>query len=357
MRCFPVGFPQSRLLFLTIALLLALVAVDCAEARQFKRIRDISVDCSDALTCDLSTYNAQSELYTVIFRRRASRDAPVQLVLGVRETLTPGSEVAMQIDGREVLRLPVSQLSYRAAVYEYTFQSESEISSLVDAARAGSELRISFRARAVDTESTFSLSGFVAGLIFMDEVQGRVGREDALQADGPVQADEETPIREITSFADIPFQIRREFSDTPSAACGGLEESRFASLGGFEARTDDDVYLLGLPCGAGGAYNQPYAFWERTGSDFRRISLPVMTGEGPATTEIAWNISWDQDSRELTSFFKGRGLGDCGTFNRWSWTEWTEGHVFILREARVKGECDGDSSGGIEDWPAVRPPA
>lgn len=339
------------------ALLMVSLAAESAQARQFKRIRDVSVDCSDALTCDVSSYNAQSELYTVIFRRRASRDAPVRLVLGVRETLTPGSEVTMQIDGRDVISIPVSELSYRAAVYEYTFDGESEIKTLLEAARAGSELRVSYRARGVNTESTFSLAGFVDGLVFMDEVQGRAGREDALQADGQARADEESPIHEITSFADVPFQIRREFAASTSASCGGLEESRFAVLGGFEARMGGDVHLIGLPCGPGGAYNQPYAFWERIGQNFRRIPLPVMSAEGPTTTDLAWNISWDQERRELTGFFKGRGLGDCGEFNRWSWAEWNDGNVFILREARMKGECDGDTAGGAENWPAIWPPA
>jgi hypothetical protein len=262
----------------------------------------------------------------------------------------------MQIDGREVLRLPVSELSYRAAVYEYIYRGEGEIGTLIDAARAGQELRVSFRARGADTESAFPLSGFVAGLIYMDEVQGRVGREDALQANGPEQADQEAPIREITSFADIPFQIRGAFADTPSADCGGMEESRFANIGGFEARTDDDVNLIGLPCGPGGAYNQPFAFWTRTGSDFRRVPLPVMSGEGPSTSDVAWNISWDQEKLELTGFFKGRGLGDCGSFDRWAWSRSTGGYAFVLKEARVKGECDGEYDGGPENWPAVWPP-
>ncbi len=111
------GLMRAAAVLLLIA---GLLPATGAEARQFKRIRDVSVDCSDALICDVSTYNAQSELYTVIFRRRSSRDAPLELVLGVRETLAAGSEVVMQVDGREILRLPVSELSYRAAVYEYT---------------------------------------------------------------------------------------------------------------------------------------------------------------------------------------------------------------------------------------------
>jgi hypothetical protein len=339
-----------------LLLIAGLLPATAAEARQFKRIRDVSVDCSDALICDVSTYNAQSELYTVIFRRRSSRDAPLELVLGVRETLAAGSEVVMQVDGREILRLPVSELSYRAAVYEYTFKGEAEIAALVDAARSGQELRVSFRARGADTVSTFSLAGFVAGLTFMDEQQGRVGREDALQADGGAPAAGGETVREITSFAAIPFQIRNEFADRPSAACGGLAEERFAGLGGFEANTGNETFLIGLPCGAGDADNQPYAFWERTGSRFRSVALPVMTGDGPSTAEEAWNIGWDQDSLQLTGYFKGRGNGDCGEYNRWAWREVSGRYAFVLVEARVNGECDGDAAGGPDTWPLVWPP-
>jgi hypothetical protein len=326
-----------------------------AAASQFKRIHDISVACTNGLSCDVSTYNAQSELYTVIFRRGPAADAPVQLVLGVRETLVAGTEVRFEIDGAEILRLPVSELSYRAAVYEYLFRGEDEIAKLMEAASAGRTLRVSFRARGFDTVSAFSLSGFVAGLIFMDEVQGRVGREDALHADGPERARDDVAIRDLVAFSDLPLKLRAEFTDKFSGACGGLEESRFADLGGFEALTSGEVWLIGLPCGSGGAYNQPYAFWERIGTDFKRVPLPVMTEEGPSTDDIAWNISWDQSAQELTGFFKGRGFGDCGVFNRWVWKEGASGNVFVLREARAKDECDGDATGGPENWPLVWP--
>ncbi len=139
----------------------------------------------------------------------------------------------------------------------------------------------------------------------MDEQQGRVGREDALQANGEALPAGGATVREITSFAAIPFQIRNEFADRPSAACGGLAEERFAGLGGFEANTGNETFLIGLPCGAGDADNQPYAFWERKGSRFRSVALPVMTGDGPSTAEEAWNIGWDQDSAAAYRLFQG----------------------------------------------------
>lgn len=328
-----------------------------ALASQFKRIRDISVACTDALTCDVSAYNAQSEVYTVIFRREARPEAPVRLVLGVRETLAGGSDATFFIDGRPVLTIPVSEMSYRAAVYEYTYDGEEGIAALIAAAKAGQDLRVRYRSRGLDAASTFSLNGFVAGLTFMDEVQGRVGRDDALQADpGGAAASDETALRAIASVADIPFQLRADFADREDARCGGLPADRFAAIGGFEARTGE-TWLYGLPCGDGGAYNQAFAFWERIGPVFRPVALPVMTDEGPSTDDVAWNAVWDGKRGELTGFFKGRGVGDCGRFNRWRWTgkEETGGHAFVLVEARAKENCDGDAAGGPETWPAVWP--
>jgi hypothetical protein len=255
-----------------------------------------------------------------------------------------------------VLRLPGFRAVLPGGRLRIYFPGRSEISTLIDAARAGRELRASYRARGIDTVSAFSLSGFVAGLVFMDEVQGRVGREDALQAERsgdrprPRGADPRNHVLCRYSVPD-PRRIRRH------ASCGLRRAGRgpVRRLGGFEARFDGDVAPDRPALRAGRRLQSAYAFWERTGSNFRRVPLPIMTDEGPSTTGIAWNISWDQD-RELTGFFKGRGLGDCGSFNRWAWTERTEGHAFVLKEARVKSECDGDDGGGAENWPAVWPP-
>lgn len=356
MRCLSTGALPSFLIRLLFAAAVTATLTGGAGASQFKRIRDISVTCTDALTCDVSAYNAQSELYTVTFRRSAARDAPLVLVLGVRETLAAGSEVVMAIDGVEVVRLPVSRLSYRAAVYEYIFKGEAEIAALADAARAGQELRVTFRARGADTVATFPLSGFVAGLTFMDEIQGRSGREDALQATGDVETPTTGKMRRIASLDDIPFQLRADFANTGSAMCGGMGEKDFAALDGFEADTGDGVSLIGLPCGPGEAGNQPYAFWERRGSLFRQAALPVMTPEGPSVTDAAWNAAWNQERMELTAVSGGRGGGDCGAFNRWGWRVTDGGGAFVLLEARVRSDCQGDAAGDPENWPQVWPP-
>lgn len=49
----------------------------------------------------------------------------------------------------------------------------------------------------------------------------------------------------------------------------------------------------------------------------------------------------------LGTFQKGRGMGDCGSSASYSWDSRNE--KFVLEEARVKIECDGEYT----DWPVV----
>ncbi|WP_421857684.1 DUF1176 domain-containing protein [Oricola sp.] len=362
MRLSATGFTdalRSPARALSLLLIIAAVqgwAVGDADASQFKRIRDISVRCTNALSCDLFAYNAQSELYTLAFRRGAATDAPVRLVLGVRETLAAGSDVTFEIDGATVLRLPVGDLRYRAAVYEYLYGGEDEIATLIAAAKRGRTLRVSYRARSLDTVSAFSLAGFVDGLAFMDEVQGRAGRADALHGGGPSVGDNEPAVRTISAFSQLPLRLRTEFTNPVTGVCAGLDEGRFATLGGFEAQLDDGALLLGLPCGTGSAENQAYAFWRRDVAAIRRVALPAMSPEGPTTTDTAWNVVWDQENRQLTGLFKRQTAGNCGSYDRWVWRTGAEGDAFVLKESRAKADCAGDVAGGPETWPALWPP-
>ena len=59
------------------------------------------------------------------------------------------------------------------------------------------------------------------------------------------------------------------------------------------------------------------------------------------------NAGWDQERGLLTSFSKGRGLGDCGTLSEYAW----DGRAFRLVEQAEMGECRG-STDYITTWRA-----
>jgi hypothetical protein len=64
------------------------------------------------------------------------------------------------------------------------------------------------------------------------------------------------------------------------------------------------------------------------------------------------NADWDKANGLLTSFSKGRGIGDCGVGSNFAW----DGARFRLVEQEEMGECRG-STDYISTWRArvVRP--
>jgi Protein of unknown function (DUF1176) len=49
------------------------------------------------------------------------------------------------------------------------------------------------------------------------------------------------------------------------------------------------------------------------------------------------NSDWDAATQTISSYAKGRGLGDCGSSESWVW----DGTSFRLTRATVMGECRG----------------
>jgi len=47
---------------------------------------------------------------------------------------------------------------------------------------------------------------------------------------------------------------------------------------------------------------------------------------------------YDPKDKTLRSFFKGRGVGDCGSIGQWKWT----GSEFKLTDYWLKSQCDGE---------------
>jgi hypothetical protein len=58
------------------------------------------------------------------------------------------------------------------------------------------------------------------------------------------------------------------------------------------------------------------------------------------------NAGFDPSTMTLSSFSKGRGLGDCGTAEDWGW----DGQAFRLTLLRFMAHCFGVPS---EDWPIL----
>jgi hypothetical protein len=109
------------------------------------------------------------------------------------------------------------------------------------------------------------------------------------------------------------------------------------------------LYLV--PCYAG-AYNFAWRFYiDRDGGGTYEVLYFADYSErwGWTGTDVLYLPTFDEKTLELTSYYKGRGIGDCGTSGRWVWDE----YLFRLVEYRAKDDCDG--SGAPGEFPVAYP--
>ncbi|VVT11012.1 DUF1176 domain-containing protein [Rhizobium sp. EC-SD404] len=331
--------------------------VDAAVAAGYREFRDWQVNCSSALTCRLTaTVPEDAPFYGFSFSRSNAPDAPLELTVGFRNAL-PDASARMDIEVADgpALSLELSGAERREDYSELRFDDAAVLRSLIEAMKSGTSMTVSVSSDDPSAITELSLSGVTASLLFIDESQDRLERTDALQAVGDREPPASSLISAITSFDELPAHIAEDFTDE-MGYCGGLDAERFAAMEGVLVDRGDDGVMLLLPCGLGGAYNFPYAVYIGAGLDtVRARDFPVMSDNGPQSEPFAYNIDFDQKTGRITSFFKGRGIGDCGTLSLWSVESDGYGPSLTLAEQRVKGECDGDYGDGPDSWPLVWP--
>jgi hypothetical protein len=194
-----------------------------------------------------------------------------------------------------------------------------------------------------------SLSGVSAALRYIDAQQGRTGTRGAVIATGrkaPAAQKVELPV--ITAKKIAPTDI---LPDTPALVAlsenSPCAEDRFGS-------TEDTAYSLGegaggaqalvlLNCGAG-AYNFStgvYVGQRNTGGKWTFAPATFDYGASGFSDDskipILVNADWDAATQTVSSYAKGRGLGDCGSSESWVW----DGTMFRLTSAVAMGECRG----------------
>lgn len=322
-----------------------------AAAEPSKEFRDYLAWCSSGMTCSARVDTKDNELSGFGIERVAGRNTPVTLFLDISAEFAKGSDVSFSVDGKSWGVVPASQFTRDEDDYRSMLQSQESVSGLIAVLRNGRRLDVSYSGTEGQRSVNISLAGLAASLTWLDDVQGRVGTRDAIVAKG----DEESPeftARDITTVEDLPEAIREDF--TGEGECAFFEPDRFGRAGGFEDRFDKDNALLVVPCADGGAYNQPFSLYWVTAEGVHPMQLPTMGELGPMVIEEAWNVGWDGHERVLEAFFKGRGIGDCGLYDKWKLIGVPDSLQFMLIEERSKDDCDGE--GGLETFPYLWPP-
>ena len=273
-------------------------------------------------------------------------DGRVSVALGVwgDTSASPGA-VSFDIDGRRfTARSEQGSDDFRVAA--------GDVPALVAALGAGEAMTVS-----TGEPMEMSLSGAAAALLWIDERQGRLGTVAALvrRGDRPASAIPAAPAAPVVTPA--PAVSQTGFGESGQTLPAALEalpavkacreetaHSDWINKEVMSARLDASTELWAVPCFAG-AYNIGHD-WYLTGPGGRNprpLQLPSSNGE---TSTGTINGGYAASARTIVAFAKGRGPGDCGIAQTWTWT----GRTFVLSAETEMTECWGVPP---DQWPTT----
>ncbi|RYD54682.1 MAG: DUF1176 domain-containing protein [Sphingomonadales bacterium] len=318
-----------------LTLLFAYAALAQSQLPPKERVfDDWAVACDNLKRCEATALQAPEQF----------GDEPSQVLL----TRDPGPAGALSIaiDPADLVTGPVTLLIDGKQVATGTIGENYRVSgqpaeALAKAMAAGKTLELRSASR---TLARISLAGSAAMLRYVDAEQGRAGTVTALVATGAKPASD---VPGAAAAAPIVRAVRPpvDAAETPTSAVlgelaklGDCDLSTLADLPVERYRLDAKTSLVLIPCGSG-AYNFNSAAFVLRGGKGAPAEFDTapdwLEGDGPGIlTNAAFSTT---EGAVLSSFSKGRGIGDCGTSQSWVW----DGSRFRMIEARVLNECRG----------------
>lgn len=193
----------------------------------------------------------------------------------------------------------------------------------------------------------FSLAGLAASLLWIDESQDRVGSPRIVGT-----APSERPGAGAGNPSQMATELPPELLDRHArqSSCDPLQNLVHGDDWEIHPLTEGHILYM-VPCFSG-AYNFSYQLYVgRAGSDdFERLLfVDYIDRFGWIGADQLVGAFFNPESLTLSSYYKGRGLGDCGTSGVWRWDE----YGFRMVEFAAKSECDGtvDPGGFPQIWP------
>jgi hypothetical protein len=151
------------------------------------------------------------------------------------------------------------------------------------------------------------------------------------------------------------IQIPKAVLDRHNANCHLFSSEQGDSLfrGVFPLPGDEyskgtkTLYVLGCERYAYNSMEKAYIV--NSYGDVTNVALAEVAADRSITaTSDLMGVVFNQESLMLSTYSKGRGLGDCGSCGLYKYDANSE--KFILVKAFLKENCDGDV---ISDWPVV----
>ncbi|MFZ4745506.1 MAG: DUF1176 domain-containing protein [Sphingomonas sp.] len=322
-------------------ILLALaVAAAAPQPGALKTFRDWIVGCDNGRACQAVALVPESEDGESYLMLVIERGPEAQAKAELRWTVTDGppKRATLKVDGKSVAQVAGSVIEISPA--------------LAAALAAGGRAQVTTAPGGKVGEA--SLGGLAAAMRYIDDKQKRVGTDTALVAKGagrvvpvppPLPVVTTTPAPSTPPARFRPADIKKYNGDD---GCGVPADS-------FKPETyrlDAAHTLVMVPsiCG-NGAYNYftTALIIPNSGTPVAvaKFDAPSSMGEPGNTDPSLVNASYDAKTRRLSTYAKGRGLGDCGVTQQFAW----DASRFRLVEQSEMGECRG-SVDYIRTWRA-----
>ncbi len=323
----------------TTAVLLALLAASGAAHAQQQKIhqfKDWYIACDNTRRCEAEGYQADVHSglpVTLYLVREAGQTTPVVASYAVFD---PAGDVT----GKLTLRVGKTSIGNLAPAGELT---TTQVSTLLPSLLDASVLTLSSSKRTW----TLSLAGMKAALLKMDDLQGRVGTPGALVRKGdkpessvlpPLPAPVIKPARIVPDKPGDGKLLQAILKAVRDRSCWEDmpdEENAAAEI----HRLSDRKVLVMRTCGRG-AYQGWQNLWianDRPPYDPQAVRLPTAGGSLDDSISEA-----EYQGGVLSSYAKGRGIGDCIYSASWVWTE----QGFKLKEETASSDCRGIPGGG-----------
>lgn len=194
-------------------------------------------------------------------------------------------------------------------------------------------------------QSFASLSGFVAALRAVEAVQGRTGTTGAWVDVGRLPRERIPPAPPPPKVIAVGFvkhstrtSLPKLVSERRTAECDDSDRLDPGGQGVESFSLGKGRTLWAIPCGAG-AYNMWSKFYLQTSStrlEPYRFARPERAELDEDANSLV-NVSIEPETGQISAFAKGRGIGDCGSAETYTW----DGTTFVLTSLIEMNACSG----------------
>ena len=334
----------------TLGFLVFATAAHGSEPRQvtFSHF-DWEIVCDNTGTCRAAGYQPEDQDdqhhyrgVSILLTRAAGPNAPVDAELQVALADEAPNRVAMQIDGRALGEVRLHNAGGKL--------DATQTKALLAAVLQRSDIR--WRTRQGDY--LLSTTGATAVLLKMDAFQGRLGTPGALVRKGNkaeasvpdpvsipavktvrVSGDQIDPRLLTTSQRrSLLAELQRTVVTRNGSECAAFDDGTPPPESQAVRRLSKQHLLVSLTCWTA-AYNSGDAYW-------------VVNTAAPYSPVLVTANGTEYVNSVLTAHHRGRGIGDCGNSDTWTW----DGGKFVRTGADISQLCKG-FPGGAWNMPSL----